>query len=460
MSYNGSGVYTLPGAQLVNGKVVSATENNTFRNDVATALNTAWTRDGQAPASANIPMNSHKFTGLAAGSSNGDSVRYEQVTSDVDITGGTITGVVITDLVYDGSLTGTGNADITGDVSATGVLETQSGVLFSDGTTQTTAFAEKSWTSITSTGTYTVPANVYKIRVYAFGAGGNGGVNNNTNGAAGGGGGGCAYGDVSVTPGDIVEVTISSGIATVVLNGTTLLTANNGGSASGNTAGTGGTASKHTSVTNGGAYTGGAGGTGAAGGGGGGGSAASPLGNGYDGGAASGGGGGGAGAGGIGGSGNVVGGGGGGAGGAGNGSSSGGSGGAASGGVGGKSRSVISAFADPILANCNAPGNSGVEVSSSLTPGLCGGPGAGGSGSEVFPAGIGGDFAGGGGSMNSVAGIGGFGGGGGGSGATGAYSFNAADGGYGGGGGGASKESASGYPTAGSGGAAIVIIYA
>lgn len=100
MSYNGSGVYTLPGAQLVNGAVVSATENNTFRNDVATALNTAWTRDGQAPATANIPMNSHKFTGLSAGTSDGDSVRYEQVTSDVAITGGTISADSILSITY------------------------------------------------------------------------------------------------------------------------------------------------------------------------------------------------------------------------------------------------------------------------------------------------------------------------------------------------------------------------
>lgn len=80
MSYNGSGVYTLPGAQLVNGEIVSATENNQFRNDVATALNTAWTRDGQSTATGNIPMGTHKFTGLAAGTTNGDSVRYEQTT--------------------------------------------------------------------------------------------------------------------------------------------------------------------------------------------------------------------------------------------------------------------------------------------------------------------------------------------------------------------------------------------
>lgn len=95
MSYNGSGVYTLPGAQLANGEIVSAAENNQFRNDVAAALNVAWTRDGQAPATANIPMGSHKFTGLAAGTTNGDSVRYEQVTSAVAITGGTIDGATI-----------------------------------------------------------------------------------------------------------------------------------------------------------------------------------------------------------------------------------------------------------------------------------------------------------------------------------------------------------------------------
>lgn len=97
MSYNGTGIYTLPGAQLINGEVVSATENNQFRNDVASALNTAWTRDGQAQATANIPMANHKFTGLLPGTENGDSVCYEQVSTDVDITGGTIAGVEITD---------------------------------------------------------------------------------------------------------------------------------------------------------------------------------------------------------------------------------------------------------------------------------------------------------------------------------------------------------------------------
>lgn len=79
MSFNGAGVYTLPGAQLANGATVSATENNQFRNDVATALNVAWTRDGQAPATSDIPMGSHKLTGLANGTVSGDALHYGQI---------------------------------------------------------------------------------------------------------------------------------------------------------------------------------------------------------------------------------------------------------------------------------------------------------------------------------------------------------------------------------------------
>ena len=90
MSYNGSGIYTLPGAQLVTGEIVSATENNSFRNDIATALNTAWTRDGQSTATGNIPMGNHKFTGLSAGTGAGDSVRYEQTTLKTSTTGSSI----------------------------------------------------------------------------------------------------------------------------------------------------------------------------------------------------------------------------------------------------------------------------------------------------------------------------------------------------------------------------------
>jgi hypothetical protein len=95
MAYNGSGTYVLPGAALVTGGSVDATEHNALRNDMATALTTAITRDGQSPATANLPLGGFKLTGLAAGTTAGDSVRYEQITSAVAITGGTINGTTV-----------------------------------------------------------------------------------------------------------------------------------------------------------------------------------------------------------------------------------------------------------------------------------------------------------------------------------------------------------------------------
>jgi hypothetical protein len=77
MAFNGSGTYVLPGAALVDGQTISATEHNTQRDDMAVALTTCVTRDGQSPATANLPMGGFKLTGLAAGSGAGESVRYE-----------------------------------------------------------------------------------------------------------------------------------------------------------------------------------------------------------------------------------------------------------------------------------------------------------------------------------------------------------------------------------------------
>ena len=70
MAFSG-GTYTLPGAALNTGDTVSATENNTFRNDVATAFNLTWLRNGTAAATADIPMGGYSFTNCAAVGSNG-----------------------------------------------------------------------------------------------------------------------------------------------------------------------------------------------------------------------------------------------------------------------------------------------------------------------------------------------------------------------------------------------------
>ena len=81
MPFNGSGTYTLPaGNPVTTGTTISSTTTNNTNSDIATALTNCITRDGQSTPSADLPMNSHKLTGLAAGSSSGDSVRYEQIT--------------------------------------------------------------------------------------------------------------------------------------------------------------------------------------------------------------------------------------------------------------------------------------------------------------------------------------------------------------------------------------------
>ena len=80
MAFNGSGTYTLPaGNPVVTGTTISSSTTNTTNSDIATALTNCITRDGQSTPSANLPMNAKKLTGLAAGTSAGDSVRYEQV---------------------------------------------------------------------------------------------------------------------------------------------------------------------------------------------------------------------------------------------------------------------------------------------------------------------------------------------------------------------------------------------
>jgi hypothetical protein len=80
MAFNDSGTYVLPaGNPVITGTTITSTWANNTLNDIATALTTCVTRDGQSPPTANLPMGSFKITGLAAATANGDAVRYEQV---------------------------------------------------------------------------------------------------------------------------------------------------------------------------------------------------------------------------------------------------------------------------------------------------------------------------------------------------------------------------------------------
>lgn len=112
----------------------------------------------------------------------------------------------------------------------------------------------------TATGTFTVPAGVYRLRIHAWGAGGGG--TGDVGGGGGGSGGSGAYCTklVEVEPGDVVTITIGAGGAAEVGTGGS---ASNGGSttvvvgASTSVAGGGfGSSAAQTSV-NGGTFSGG-----------------------------------------------------------------------------------------------------------------------------------------------------------------------------------------------------------
>ena len=92
MARNGSGTYSLPEAAFVFDTVISETEVNSNFSDIATALTGSIAADGQTTISANLPMNSKKFTGLTTGSAAGDSASLGQVQAEAYVWCGTMTG--------------------------------------------------------------------------------------------------------------------------------------------------------------------------------------------------------------------------------------------------------------------------------------------------------------------------------------------------------------------------------
>lgn len=104
MSYSG-GTFSInsSGQPVVTGTVISSTAFNALTSDLASGLSTCLLKDGTQTLTANIPFGGFKITGLAAGSSNGDSLRYEQlIGAYLPIGGGTLTGnLLFTDATYD-----------------------------------------------------------------------------------------------------------------------------------------------------------------------------------------------------------------------------------------------------------------------------------------------------------------------------------------------------------------------
>lgn len=128
MSFNGSGVFLIntSGQPVSANTLISSSVFNALTADLATGLSTAILKDGTQTVTANIPMSTYKFTGLGAGSSDGDSLRYEQLftTSGVQLLGAMnwVKGADIASASTVNLTTATGNGvHITGTTTITAV---------------------------------------------------------------------------------------------------------------------------------------------------------------------------------------------------------------------------------------------------------------------------------------------------------------------------------------------------
>ena len=83
MSRNGSGVYTPPAASYpaVSGTLIEAAKFNAVIDDISTALTESVAINGQTAMTGDLPMGSHKITGLANGTSSTDACAYGQVST-------------------------------------------------------------------------------------------------------------------------------------------------------------------------------------------------------------------------------------------------------------------------------------------------------------------------------------------------------------------------------------------
>ena len=80
MARNGSGTYNRAVAPYVAGTTITAATVNSEMDDIATALTGSMARDGQSPATANIPMGGFRITGLANAVASTDAATLGQVT--------------------------------------------------------------------------------------------------------------------------------------------------------------------------------------------------------------------------------------------------------------------------------------------------------------------------------------------------------------------------------------------
>lgn len=87
-TYTGPNVHAQQKAAAVK---ITASRMDATIEDIAAGLTQSISKDGQTTITADLPMASHKLTGLSAGSANGHSVRYEQLAETINPSGANLT---------------------------------------------------------------------------------------------------------------------------------------------------------------------------------------------------------------------------------------------------------------------------------------------------------------------------------------------------------------------------------
>lgn len=94
MPFNGAGQYAPPGTDFpaVASTLIESAKFNNVINDIATALSTCITKDGQTTVTANLPMNGFRHTGVADGTAATHYASLGQLQSGAPLWGGTTGG--------------------------------------------------------------------------------------------------------------------------------------------------------------------------------------------------------------------------------------------------------------------------------------------------------------------------------------------------------------------------------
>ena len=92
MARNGSGTYSNPYPNFVAGTVISSDQVDANNSDIATALTQSIAVDGQAVVTADIPLATHKFTGMKVGTASTDSLSLGQAQAEAFVWCGTAGG--------------------------------------------------------------------------------------------------------------------------------------------------------------------------------------------------------------------------------------------------------------------------------------------------------------------------------------------------------------------------------